>query len=300
MFPILEKMSVAVGSAFDLQHASVGLVLDEMAMDMTKGHCAVQSLTHVAIAELGFLPFSVVAMACPGPSPTDTVAIGDWGEVRHFTRNGIREETIDVRRGPLRALKVIGGRLYVCGADLQVFRHTQKGTWEDISPPEALRADFPGNHLEAIDGFSETDIYAAGRDGVIWTFDGAVWTPVQSATNLSFFAICCGEDGIVHACGQAGMIAKGRGTSFEVFTPPQQMTDLWSISAFRGVIYAASVRAIFVWDGKKFELSKQAVQAAGTFGMLHATKEILWSFGPKDILRTDGEKWVRTDRVRVE
>ncbi len=120
--------------------------------------------------------------------------------------------------GYLNYLKEINGVLYACGGGGQIYKRGKNG-WHDIA--ENLRKQSPtpkanlalntlkiGDDISDIDGYSEDDLYAAGRDG-IYHFDGRLWSKVDISTDEILMIIFCAPDGVIWACGFNGAILRG-------------------------------------------------------------------------------------------
>src|SRR6266540_836063 len=74
-----------------------------------------------------------------------------------------------------------------------------------------------------IDGFSGSEIYAAGYRGEIWYFDGMKWRRIDSPTNLRLEALRCVVGDSVIAVGDEGVILLGRDDRWDVVA--QELTD---------------------------------------------------------------------------
>ncbi len=191
------------------------------------------------------------------------------------------------KSGYLHDLRYIGSHLYACGTHHQV--HTQQGVdWErcDKGP-----VDFDGA-FEAIDGFHEKDIYAVGQSGKIWHFDGAVWTPIESPTELPLFSVLCASDGSLYVAGSNGLLFR-------------RINDKWSehsnasvtkaviedLAEFQGDVYVAAGKNLcLLQNGVLVPLD---IPVSGTFSSvdLDTCDTALWSVGDECIVRFDGKNW---------
>lgn len=298
MRPILNEMSLTVAAAKDDEDAAAALVIDEFAYDDSFPHGALYRFNQDAARELGLKSMTMVGMAFD-PSGRIWFA-AEGGDVLIFDGTAFVEDGIDDLRAPLRDLLVIEGGVFVCGGNHQVYRRKGIEDWVDIGPGDDLRASFPENHFEALDAFTAQEIYAAGRDGVIWWFDGSEWTPVQTATNLSFLSVSCGADGVVYLGGQGGIVAIGRHDAFELYSPPSAMNDIWGIAHYQSKTYVAMTRALMTFspdDGLVVE--PDAMELGETFYTLKQAGASLWSFGQKDVLRLSDGGWIALEEVPV-
>ena len=134
--------------------------------------------------------------------------------ITHYMDGGIS-------RGPIERLKTIGGWLYFCGGRRNVGKRIDKGQWQSIteSMPVLNTGDTIRNITESgfsdIDGFSESDIYAAGGHGDVWNFNGTEWKPIPFPSNQTLESLCCGGDGNVYISGYQGLTYMGRGDNWK-------------------------------------------------------------------------------------
>jgi len=299
MRPILESTSLTRAAVRNDDEAFFGLVVDEFALDFENPHAVIYELTPTQATELGYFDFEVSALTYANAGKT-RIAVGQYAEAVIFEDGATTLETIDPDERPVRGVAAAGADIVACGANLRVYRRQGPDNWVEFGPGDDMRDEFPKNHLEAIAGYSGTEIYAAGRDGVIWWYDGSVWTPVQCATNLAFISILCADDGFVYLGGISGIMAKGRRDEFVLFTPPSPIRDIWGLQDFQGEIYCAMTRALLTWtpeDG--FVPVPEAMMLAKTFYNLGKGENVLWSLGEKDVLRFDGEAWTRINQIAV-
>ena len=95
--------------------------------------------------------------------------IGEDGDIAVYLGGGKSEgEKITPQPMAIRNAKTINGYVYACGMKRQVFRRGGEGVWTDISAPSAGPTDSAG--FEAIDGYSEKEIYGVGWNGEIWQY----------------------------------------------------------------------------------------------------------------------------------
>ncbi|MEM9793986.1 MAG: hypothetical protein AAF848_13670 [Pseudomonadota bacterium] len=242
--------------------------------------------------ELQFLELPLVSVAYLDDDET-LVALSENGDIRLYGTTGLRSESFEPSLGPMRAVKLIGTKLFASGVSAQFFSREGDGTWTDISPPRATDSSLRSSIVESIDGFAENDIYGAGENGVIWRFDGENWAAVQTATNLAYYAIHCADNGVVYAVGQLGILARGRGDSFEIVPQNKEFADLWGVRLFEDALYTTSMRAMLTLEDDELVPVLPAMELAMTFYGLDVVDGVLWSAGEKDIIRFDGSKWSR-------
>ncbi len=298
MYPILEKFTVVTGAAHDAKTAAFACVIDEKAEDPEDPHAAIYRLDDDTVKLIGVFDFSVVSVAYPDAS--GPAALGDWGKFVLFQGDTPEFETVPLQRGPLRKLAHIDGRYYASGGAMQVFRRDSRDDWTDISPSDALREEFGLQNLEAMDGYSASEIYAVGEFGVIWYYDGANWTPVQCQTNACFYSVLCAEDGWVYAAGQSGAIARGRLGDFELLYINTDIPDIWGLGHYRKTVYAAGFTALFLLDVEnELTLIAEPLALASSYYDLSVANDVMWSIGMKDVMKFNEEEWMLIAKVNV-
>lgn len=195
--------------------------------------------------------------------------------------------------GFLSGANKIGNSIYVCGSQNTIFRF-DGAAWVDVAP--SLRVPYGGPDdpiLNAIDGFSESDIYAVGYEGSIVHFDGSAWRALESPTNQHLHQVVCHSDGKVYFCGRGGTIFRGAADSWEDLTPPGFDQDFWGMAAYGQKVYACSNRRLFrIADAGLVDVDVP-VNSAGTFYRLASNESYLWATtGTGRILRFDGTQWL--------
>lgn len=228
------------------------------------------------------------------------IAIGPYGEVFLAGSNDMHEETIGqglyspVHCGPLRKVRFIGAHAYAVGMGRQVYRREGMQNWTCIDQQmRPLQGQVKG--FEAIDGFSEEDIYAVGWDGEIWQYDGRTWRERSSPTNLILHDVCCTKDGEVYISGQAGLLLRGCGSKWECIATDNLKTDIWSLAWYFDKLYISTFRGLFVLKDDKLELVDLGNDFPSTFYHLSSNNGVLWSIGRKDVMSYDGNTWTRID-----
>lgn len=298
MMPLLDDMSIVTSAHKDASRSAFVVVMDAHAHDPNNPHGAVNELENMSLVrDLGFFPFAFAGLSYLGD---ELFGLGENGEVVIFHEGEVTEEQINAQRGPLRHLATIGDQLYACGADMQVFHRTAPGTWQEIGPDAAMRENFKANHLEQIDGFAPNDLYAAGRAGIVWHYNGETWTAIQTENKLNYYAVNCAADDKVYLSGQNGVLAFGRGEVFEVLKHHANLPDVWGIDLYGDIVFMAGERSMVLSNLEDFIPDDEAIERGmGTFYDLHNNGEFLFSFGAKDVMRRTMEQWQRLDGANV-
>jgi hypothetical protein len=177
----------------------------------------------------------------------------------------------------------------------QVYRRDGEHSWTAID--RGMRASRKSRvcGFEAIDGFSKKEVYAAGYRGEIWRYDGKTWRQVDSPTEYLLSNLLCAGDETAYACGQNGLLLRGRRDRWEIVEHSSTKQDLWGLAWYQGKLYLSSTRQIFTLKKGKLETIRTGKDNPLTAYHLSARDGLLWSIGAKDVMSFNGKKWVRID-----
>jgi hypothetical protein len=231
------------------------------------------------------------------------IFLGLGGELQCIGSGDVHNELINPsgepgprKRGAMRGIGSIEGKAYAVGMDRQVYRRDGVDSWTCIDHSARPKAgDDAIVSFEAIDGYSAKEIYAVGREGEIWQYDGVSWRQITSPTNIILTKICCAPDGNVYICGLAGILLRGRHDNWEIIEQEDTEADLWGIAWHADALYLASMNFVYKLDGDKLALVDFGADTPGTCFHLSAADGVLWSIGAKDLMAFDGAQWVRID-----
>ncbi len=117
--------------------------------------------------------------------------------------------------GTAHRIRKIGSHLYTAANSRVVHRRDAQGNWTFISHGAyGNDLDTFGGAIDGgfkdIDGFSETDIYAAGGKGHVWHYDGNTWKRIDIPTNADIYCLICASDGYVYIGGSRHLMLRGR------------------------------------------------------------------------------------------
>lgn len=241
--------------------------------------------------------WNCVGMAVVDQPEPRLVAVGEYGQVTVAGGGTQADEAIPIpsKRGPLRHANLIAGNVYAVGMGRYVYRRAKPNSWIDMSPPSVPKSSKKPIGFEAVDGFNENEIYAVGWNGEIWTFDGQGWRSETTPTNAILVATCCGADGIVYACGQRGLLLRGRRGRWEVIQQDVVLDDIWGLCWYRDALYLSTMRAVFRLDGEQPDEVHFGPDTAHTCFRLVAGHGVMCSVGAKDTMLYDGSNWTRID-----
>lgn len=226
--------------------------------------------------------------------------MGTDGRIFILNLPGMSEEHVDTSdEGPsdlltLRATRLIGDGIYAAGMGRHVYKRTGDGAWLRIDDGVFLEKEkrTRATGFNAIDGFSEDDIYCAGYAGEVWHFDGGAWIQKQSPGNVALNCILCAEDGLVYACGMAGTIIRGRGDAWEAIAQDVTQSDFMGIAFFKGALYLSSHEGLFRATGDLVEKVDPGISIDTAY--LDCADGRIWSVGPRDIACSDdAASWIR-------
>ncbi len=253
------------------------------------------------------LDWSVVGLAVVKVPLRQGLLLGMWGEVLCIGAGDTHSELIPAakKRGPLLSTSAVEGRAYAVGMGRQVYRRDGRDQWTAIDQQLRPAADdhkFYG--FDTIAGFSETDIYAAGRYGEVFHFDGKAWTKLPVPTDQIIVHACCTGDGNVYLCGRNGLLLKGRGDQWKILDHGKR-DDFWNLAWFNDRLYIATMKDVF-WlseeaDGDYLnDVAWTNDDKPATCLRLTAADGVMWSIGAKDVLSFDGQTWTRIDGKPAE
>ena len=286
-----QDKSIVTFTARNANSVGAVLALDKLMETTSTPHAAIFEIDLENATELSFLDYSIVGIAIDPPGGTRLVLLDELGEVLILDDGNIENERIDLEEGPLRQLRLIDNTLFAVGTAGQVYRKDPGQPWKSFGPERLGPGNQATDIFSDIDGFSADDLYVAATNGAIWHWSGKNWSVINCHTNLAFLAIECAEDGQVYACGQTGILARGRDLSFELITPDGALSDLWGIQFFKGTLYCTSYRALLQLGENGLEPCMPAMDVGHTFYGLDQAEGVLWALGEKDVLRFDGEVW---------
>jgi hypothetical protein len=226
---------------------------------------------------------------------------GPGGIVSILVVGGSSEETIDNTaegpgsHGPIRDLRGISGRLYVCGMSRQVYRREGPNRWVRrdagvlLLPGQTQLAGF-----NSIDGLAEDDIYAVGFVGEIWRQVQGIWHAIDSPTNVILNRVRVVAPDRAYAAGQKGVLLRGNGDVWTEIKHGATTDDFWGMEYFREKLYVSTDNAIYRLTADD-NLEKLTLKDLPTCGHLHANDGVMWSFGTKHLAYTeDAVTWFGT------
>jgi len=234
------------------------------------------------------------------------IFVGLFGEFAVFQgvieRSGLIDATSNgpSMLGVLRASALVDHRLFAVGMSRQaymlrcdmdlarpVWSRTDQGL---LSPP----GPGPAVGLNAIDGFSATEIYVGGLLGEIWMWSGGGWHQIDSPTNIAMECMAIGNNGMVYIGGHRGVLVRGRQDRWESVEHDATDADFWCAMWFADHLLLASSRAVFALgpNGELKPILDDSTFPGVTCGSLTSFENRVFSIGPSHVLQSlDLSNW---------
>lgn len=190
-------------------------------------------------------------------------------------------------------LRCIDKRAYAVTTMREVYRRDNASTWTDLSVAimESEKKNLHNIGFDAIDGFSENDIYVCGSNGDAWHYNGKTWRILDLPTNAMISDMVCGDDGNVYIVFWHGLILKGRDSQWEIIKQ-STVEQLESVAWFKGYAYIATWNRLYkLVDDKLIGVAFENGYSQVFCGHLAAGYGHMISAGSKEAHIFDGEKW---------
>jgi hypothetical protein len=230
---------------------------------------------------------------CLLPTGGEALVSSDEGRLLTVSPASIDEGHITFAEGwkrpiVLRSLSLIAAQVFGVGMNGLIIRRRSDGLWERTAGP-----DFDRSGLEAADGFSLDEIYVVGWDGTVVWLQGNRLVDCSAPTSVILTDIACADDGFAYACGQEGVLLRGRRDRWEVICAGATDENLWGIADYRGKIYVATILSLYTVEDAGLAPVDFGEDPPTSCYKLFVGHGFLWSIGREDILRFDGSVWMR-------
>ena len=199
-----------------------------------------------------------------------------------------RPEPTATRHGDFRWVADVAGQAYAVGHMGTVYRLDAPKQWTRMD--EELPRDFD---IEAIHGFGPKDLYAVGKRGAVWHFNGERWSAREFPTNIGLTRVECAGDGNVYVAGHAGTLIRGRDQAWSVVDHQETDDDIWAVKWFDGALYVATLSKLYRLRGDVLEPVDFGGETPKSFYHLSAAPGVMWSIGESEVLSFDGKRWTR-------
>lgn len=192
------------------------------------------------------------------------------------------------RTGGIRSVAAVDGRAFAIGLRGIVYRFDGPKRWTRID--DGLPESFNG---QAIHGFSQQELYAVGREGSMWQFDGRDWVSRDLPTSVTLTSILCTPQGKVYVGGHHGLLLEGRNDSWSLVDHQQTADDIWDLEWFANSLYLSTMKDVYQLNGQQLQAVDFGADPPRSCYQLSAGNEVMWSNGEFDIMQFDGTNWSR-------
>ncbi|MFT3858211.1 MAG: hypothetical protein QM742_12170 [Aquabacterium sp.] len=192
------------------------------------------------------------------------------------------------RTGGIRSVATIDGAAYAIGLRGAVYRFDKPKQWARID--DGLPETFDG---QALDGFSAKDIYAVGRQGQLWQFNGSAWVQRDLPTSVNLTSVKCAGNGRVYIAGHHGVLIEGRDDAWRVIDHGATEDNIWDLEWFGDRLYVSTMKELYQLDDGALVPVDFGADRPKSFYQLSATPEVMWSNGEFDLMSFDGKSWSR-------
>lgn len=281
-------------AAIRYEDLAIVVLIDDTLAQMKIPCTAVLQWEPEGWGDCGQMDWLTAGMALAYHPFEQVIIVGSNGEVFAVGGGDEHQEHFEAR-APIRGVCGVDKLIYAVGMDRQVFRREDANIWVPFD--KGIPKNTQGiSGFEAIDGRSESELYAVGWDGEIWFFNGDSWAQHVSPVNQLLLDVCCAEDGYTYASGRIGLLIRGKDGVWETLPQQDFSESLWSLASYGGKLYAASYEGIYTLED---DLLLHPVDFGednpATFSKVISSPHFLWSLGPKDVMAYDGETWTRVD-----
>lgn len=209
--------------------------------------------------------------------------------------------------GYMSDLRQIGKHLYACGGAGQVYKRVAPNQWEHMDQGLLQAPDVSERILpRAIHGPDESDIYlvgclsASGLPPLVYHWDGSRWLQLplpEMAERITNIHVESRDR--IWLCGSNGTLLLGNAREgFRSLSTVDDNQLFLSVTLFEDRAYLGSNLGLFVYDPADAAAGIRPVVTGlvpelQDANIVDSVEGVLWSIGPKDIARFDGQSWTR-------
>lgn len=213
--------------------------------------------------------------------------------------SGMQSAIPKSRAGPIYAGAMsatsIDGIVYVCGGWRHVCYLDQEGNWVSIranlqDPKKGSENDVG---FDAIAGFRRDDIYAVGRKGDAWRYDGERWHRCPVPTNMLLESVCCAGDGNVYIGMQSGGLMRGRENHWKIIHEDTMTLPFKDMVWFDDRLWCTSDYGLWTVENGKLIDVDVPPEVKACSGNLSAADGVMLLAGHYGAAVYDGKTWDR-------
>lgn len=219
------------------------------------------------------------------------VVVSENGEVFTYAAGKSTTEQISPVPTAIRSANIIDGYVYACGMKHEVYKRSGDDNWTMIPKP----IDQTQTNFEAIGGFGDSEIYAAGWNGEVWLWNGTSWAVVASLTDRILTGIYITDKGEVIICGQEGVMIRGRNQQWSLIDLGEFNEDIWDVTWYKDKLYFSTMTNLYCLSANGAEAVHFSADKPNTFYHLSQAEGVLWSIGSSDVFCFNGDQWTRID-----
>ena len=187
-----------------------------------------------------------------------------------------------------RSVAEIANQAYAVGLMGMVYRLDELNLWQRID--DGLPQSFD---IEAIHGFNDSEIYAVGGDGQLWSYNGKIWKEIVLPTNADLNTIICVDNKEVYIAGMGGILIHGRQDIWEIIDQEDTGDDIWDLEWFNEKLYVATMNAVYYLKKDGLQAVDFGDDSPRSCNQLSSAKDVLWSIGEYDIMSLNDKRWTR-------
>ncbi len=195
--------------------------------------------------------------------------------------------------GAIRDIRWIDGALYATGMSRQVYRRTQRGTWDHVDQGVLLRPNLGTTvGFNSIAGTRADDLVCVGFGGQVYAFDGRQWAAQDSCTNVTLNRVKAVPQGMI-ACGQMGTLLLRQQGRWINLLQDDVKQQIWDVEWFGDRLYFATEEALYTLESGGLATQVEIdPDRELSFGFLHSNDGVMISSGTKHVFWTsDGKQW---------
>jgi hypothetical protein len=235
-------------------------------------------------------------------------SLSEDGGIEKYSRNGsVIEQISDAGLssgtpgyGYVNRIRHIGGELYVCGYNGQIYKQTEVG-WSHvqsgllqkpaITAEQAISSIENALSLTDINGFNSTDIYTIGNGGFVAHYNGTTWKKLAITTDEDLNCIYCDDRGVVIVGFNGTVLTGDAKQGFVDLSSIEDNNYFYSVTKYQGLIYLGANDGLFVMDKKISLVPESKKFKLDEVQHVEAKDGVLWVLARKSLVRFDGTNW---------